>query len=182
MAPTVSWGEPSRPRAGDTWLWKRTIPDYPNSEGWTPKYAIRGTDALVWDAGWAVAAGEEWTFTIPAASTALTPGTYEWALIVTGSGAYAGRVATVESGVFEVLPNLDTAGPGDRRSHAVKTLEIIEAAIEGRLTSDMEEYVIMGRQVKRIPARDLVRLRGVYRAKVYRERFNRLDVPVKVSL
>lgn len=167
-------------RAGDTWLWRRTFPDYPASEGWTPKYAIRGVGALTWDTDWAVASGEEWTITIPAASTAgLEPGGYEWAVIVSGSGSYAGREHTLETGTLEVLVDLEAAEPGDRQSHAEKTLAVIEAAIEGRLAAGMEHYIINGRQVTHIKMSDLVRLRGVYKALVYRQRFKRFDVPIQ---
>lgn len=183
MAPTVLWGEPTRVRAGDTWLWKQTFPDYPVAEGWTPKYVIRGIDALPWSASYAVSSGEEWTITIPASSTdPLGAGTYEWALLLTGSGAYAGREHTVASGVLEVMPDLETAVAGERQSHAERTLAILDAAIEGRLTDDLQHYIINGRQITKIPIRDLVHLRGVYKAIVYRQRFRRLDVPVEVSL
>lgn len=183
MAPTVPWGEPTRVRAGDTWLWRRTFPDYPASEGWTPKYAIRGITALAWDAAWAVASGEEWTVTIPATTTAgLDAGAYEWAVLVAGSGAYAGREHTVATGVLEILPDLEAAGAGDRQSHVERTLAVLEAAIEGRLTADMEHYIINGRQVTRIAMLDLVRLRGVYLAKRHRQRFRTMDVPVRVAL
>ncbi|MCC7132486.1 MAG: hypothetical protein IT352_07575 [Gemmatimonadales bacterium] len=183
MAPTVPWTEPTRARAGDTWLWRRTFPEYPASEGWTPKYAIRGVDALLWDAAWAVASGEEWTITIPAASTLLLgAGRYEWAVILTGSGSYSGREHTIQTGVLEVLPDLETAAAGDRQTHTEKTIAILEAAIEGRLTADMEHYIINGRQVTRIPVRDLSRLLATYKARRYRERFGRVDVPVRVSL
>jgi len=184
MAPTVPWGVPASARAGDTWLWKVTFPDYPSSEGWTPKYAIRGKSALTWQAAWATESGGEWTITIPAASTGtLGAGAYEWAAIVTGSATYAGREHTVETGRIEVLPDLEAAVQGDRQPWAEKTLAVIEAVLSGRVTSDISGYTIGGRQVIKMPIDELVRLRTRLRAEVMAvKRGGNLTTPVEVYL
>ena len=46
---------------------------------------------------------------------------------------------------------------------------MLDAAIEGRLTTDMEQFTIRGRAVTRIPMPDLMKLRGQYRALVRRQ-------------
>ena len=88
MAPTIPWGVPGRARAGDTWHWKATFPDYPVGEGWTPRFLLRGEARLEWNGAWATNSGDEWTFTIPKASTGLLPaGAYDFAVSLIGSGS-----------------------------------------------------------------------------------------------
>lgn len=57
----------------------------------------------------------------------------------------------------------------DTRSQARRTLEAIEATLEGRSTSATAEYEIAGRKMKFIPVTDLLVLRDRYRVDVARE-------------
>ena len=99
MAPTIPLGEPTTVAAGDTWLWQQVFPDYPASEGWSVSYRFRGANVLDTAAGEVAYSGTTATVTIAATNTAtLTPGTYYWQAIATGSGTYAGRVHTAGSG------------------------------------------------------------------------------------
>jgi hypothetical protein len=69
-----------------------------------------------------------------------------------------------------VLPDPASQGAGqDPRSHARKTLDAIEAVVEGRATKDQQAYTIGGRSLQRMPIKDLMYFRGVYRAEVYAE-------------
>ena len=171
MAPTVPWGIPDRARAGDTWLWKETFPEYPASEGWTPQYAIRGVERLEWSSAYAVAVGEEWTITIPASATEkLDAGRYEYSIVLVGSGTYSGRTHTLASGLLIVLPNLTTAKAGDRQTYNERTLAVIRARMEGRMSSDIESYMIGSRQVVKIPIGELIKLEATFAARVRRER------------
>lgn len=149
-------------------------------EGWVLAYAIKGISALDWDASWVTDDGAEWTVTVPATATRdLGEGVYEWAAAVTLSGARY----TVLAGSFHVEPNLELAQAGDRRSHAEKTLAVINAALEGRLTADIQFYQIAGRTVSKIQIAELLKLRSHYTAMVYREQHpGRLGVPVEIHL
>ncbi|HEV8456372.1 MAG TPA: hypothetical protein VGQ24_15855 [Gemmatimonadales bacterium] len=180
----MPWGIPDRLRAGDTWLWKATFPDYPAAEGWTPQYVIRGVGRLQWAASYGVAVGEEWTITIPASVTGtLEAGRYEWSVLVVGSGAFSGRSHTVETGILLVLANLLTAAEGDRQSYAEKTLAVIREKMAGRITDDIQSYMIGTRQVGKIEIRELMRLEAVFSARVRRERNGgQLDQPVETWL
>lgn len=184
MAPTVPWGMPDRLRAGDTWLWKQTFPDYPAAEGWTPSYAIRGVGRLAWDASYAVAAGEEWTITIPASvTTGLPAGRYEVAVVAVGSGSYAGRTHTIETRTLLVLANLVTAVAGERQSYAERTLKVIRDKLAGRITDDVQSYMIGSRQVVKMEIGELRKLEAAYSARVARERNGgQLDKPVETWL
>jgi hypothetical protein len=56
-----------------------------------------------------------------------------------------------------------------RDTHASRMLTAIEAALEGRITSDMEQYSIAGRQITKIPVNELLVLRDKYKAEVQAE-------------
>jgi hypothetical protein len=56
------------------------------------------------------------------------------------------------------------------KSHAVKMLDAIEAVLEGRITSDVEQYSIAGRQITKIPISELLILHDRYKAAVAQEK------------
>lgn len=79
-----------------------------------------------------------------------------------------GLVATVCSGHLKVKPNPLTS-TADTRTQARRTLEAIEATIEGRASKDADAYTIEGRSITRTPVEDLIRLRSLYAGIVRRE-------------
>lgn len=171
MAPLVPTREPDFVRAGDSWIWSRILGDYPSAEGWTLSYQVSGPGALLWSAAYVTVTGSTYAVNIPASATGvLDPGTYQWALLMTGSGTYAGRRDTVDYGRFDVEPNLATIAPGSIRSHAEKMLAAIESVLEGRVTSDIVSYAIGSRQVVKMRADELAKWRRHYQWEVYRER------------
>lgn len=99
-------------------------------------------------------------------SASYAPGQYAWR-------AYAerpGERVTLASGRIDILPNFATATAGlDTRSHARRTLEAIEATIEGRASSDVLSYQIAGRSLSKIPIAELLSLRDRYRRDVRAE-------------
>lgn len=172
MAETVGSGEPTTVTAGNTWTWTRSFASYAPSETggtWTLSYAILGAAKLVWDAAWVTTSGAIWTVTIPAASTATLPaGTYQWTAILTGGSGYAGQRFTPAAGVFTVAANPSKLNAGDTLSFAEKTLAVVEAALEGRLTADMQSYSIGGRAVTAIPVSELFAIRNRLKTEVWR--------------
>lgn len=171
MAPTVPTGEPVTAVAGDSWLWTQTYADYPSDEGWTLSYAFRGASLLDTTAGEVSQSGTTVTVTVDASRTAdLTPGTYYWTAIATGSGTYAGRVHTAGSGVCEVTRNLSLAAEGEALTWEEQTLSVVEAALTGKVTDDMASYMIAGRQVVTIPLNELRALRGSLKRTIARQR------------
>lgn len=81
-----------------------------------------------------------------------------------------GEVEEIEAGSVEVITDLATVtGQVDTRSHAKKTLEALEAVIEGRATLDQERYRLNNRELFRTPLDNLIKLRNQYRAEVSRE-------------
>ena len=152
--------------AGTTVTYTRTIPDYPATAGWTLSLRLSGIDVLAQNA---TASGADYVVTLTAAATApLHAGLYVFEERVT-KGA---EVYTVASGNVTVTANLATAGAGDLQSWDEKTLAVVEAALAGRLTSDLESYQIAGRAVTKIPIKDLLELRNQLSARVARMKNN----------
>jgi len=54
-------------------------------------------------------------------------------------------------------------------THAETMLKAIEAVLEGRVTADIEQYSIAGRQITKIPIEELIKLRQYYKLEVIRE-------------
>lgn len=150
--------EPSTITAGDTVSWKKTLPDYPATAGWALTYAIKGPTAIA--AITAAASGDDHLISITAAATtAWAAGDYWWTGYVT-KGSERHQVA---SGTLKVRPNLATVSSTyDGRSHVKKTLDALEAVIEGRASKDQMAYTIQGRSLSRIPPAELLTWRDKY--------------------
>lgn len=155
------------------------VPDYPASDGWTLKYRLTPRFASPVQAPITLTAttdpdGSRYNVQAGPATTATwIAGFYSVARWVEKAGArqtLSGLLGAELGGPIGQLkiyadPAL-TAQGFDSRSHARKTLEAIEAVIEGRATKDQEEYTIGGRALKRTPIEELVKLRGRYKAEV----------------
>lgn len=164
MAHPTPTTEPASIRAGDFATWTKTLGDYPASAGWVLSYALVKTGTRILFS--ATASGDDHLIAVPAATTAAwAAGTYTWSARVTKTT----EVYTVGSGSIELLPDLAAASGGlDARSHAVKTLEALEAWIETR-DAAVAEYEIAGRRMKFIPIGELLKMRDQYRREVASE-------------
>lgn len=158
--------EPTSLRAGDTWKWKRTdLTDYP-APTWTLKYEFKNKTTAFEITAAQDGSTSAFAVTVAMATTAgYAAGKYSWvATVSNGSERY-----TVDSGTFEVTKDFNDNTAYDGRSHAQKTLEAIEAVIEGRATMDQQEYSIGDRTLKRTPMADLLKLHSRYSAMVEAE-------------
>ena len=197
MAPTTPTGPPRQVVAGDSWRWKvADLSDYPQSEGWALKYELAGVSTTlsitpVWQTSGDDASS--WLATVTTTETAaLDAGTYTLISRVEGSGDYDGYDYTVDVETGEqirsgynhwlvtVTPDPRTAGAGDFQSHEERTLAVLTAAIEGRLTRDMESYSIAGRSISKIPVRDLTSLRSQYTWLVMQQKSGRMGITAEV--
>jgi len=102
-------------------------------------------------------------FALTKTQTAPVPaGTYHWRISVTdGTDSYV-----VQEGVVDVRASLSDAT--DTRTHARKVLEAIEDVLEGR-PSEADQVSIGGRSLTRMPIRDLLHFRAIYRQEVRNE-------------
>ncbi|MFM2089683.1 MAG: Achromobacter phage Mano [Planctomycetota bacterium] len=156
---------PAEIRAGLTFKFRDLCTAYPADDGWVLKVALRGPAALDLTS---TPDGATHVLEAAAATTAgWAPGTYGWA------GRYEDGAEVVDAGAGTaiILPNLAAVtAPVEARSHAERTLTLIELAIEGRIPKDQESYRIGNRELTRIAMADLVKLRSHYRLEVARER------------
>ena len=117
--------EPRSIIAGDTVKWTRTLADYPASAGWALTYDLVNAQHRYTIA--ATASGNAHAVVIAATTTeSYAAGSYDWRARVTN----AEEVYTVGTGRVTVAPSFGAAVDG--RTHARRTLEAIEAVIEGR--------------------------------------------------
>jgi len=155
---------PSEFNAGTTVKFNRSFNDYPASGNWTYKIYLAGAKTLN-KAG--TTAGDGFTVALSATDTAtLTPGAYKYVERVTDGT----DVFEVGSGVITVGMNIGTAADGAALTHEERTLMVLDAAIEGRLTDDIASYQVSGMAVQKIGMDELQKLRGIYAGKVWRQR------------
>ena len=156
--------EPEKLTSGVTWKWKKTVSDYPASE-WTLTYYLRKDGATATSFS-ATADGDTHLVTVTAATTAgYAAGIYD----IIGVVVKAAEKYVVYDGIFEVLTDPATAGAYDPRTHARRVLDLIEAAMEGRIPNGMESYSIGGRSINKIPLNQLREIYEKYKQDVIME-------------
>jgi hypothetical protein len=159
--------EPAYFVAGETLAWTKELADYSPADGWALTTYFRGATAAGFDAE-GEADGNRFTFRVPSATTTpLASGVYYWQTWVEKDD----EKFMVDSGQTEVKPGLAAlAGTYDGRSQVKKILDAIDATIEGRATTDQQQYQISGgggyRMLMKIPINELVTLRKTY-ARLY---------------
>jgi hypothetical protein len=154
---------PAEIRAGDTAKWQRSGGDYPASAGWALVYTLVGSAGAFNFPG--AASGADFTVTVSATITATWPaGVYA----ITESVSKSGERYTLSSKSIRVLENLVGAIAGDKRSHAQKMLDSIEAWLESKApTAALVE--IAGRKIQNYALSDLLALRDKYKFEVAKE-------------
>lgn len=156
---------PSEFIAGDTWRWTRDFADYPAGT-WTVTYYFENSAQTFNVAG--VASGTSHDFTIAAAATAAyKPGRYYWSARAT-DGTIVETIAG-ESGWIEVKVDPAAAGTKDRRSWARRTLEAVEAFLEGNASTAQASMSLGGRSLSRWSLAELQQWRNDLRQEVRTE-------------
>lgn len=167
MTAPIPTTEPSSITPGDTVKWTKTLQDYQADQGWALTYELVNSAQRYTVT--AAASGSDHLVTISATATAAyASGTYTWRARVTKSD----EVFTVGTGQLKV--NVSFSNVADMRSQARRTLEAIEATLEGRATSATEMYEIQTpgggmRKLKNVPVAELLTLRDRLRQDVARE-------------
>ena len=153
---------PATISAGDSFAWPVALSEYPATSGWSLHLGAACTSpvgSFVLDAQ---VSGAGYAFNVTTGtSAAWLPGKYVFALYVTGNG---GQRITISRGTLQVLP--DPAAVAVALDHAQRALNLIEAALEGRIPRGLEDTTIDGQQINRMPIRELHDLREKYRAEV----------------
>lgn len=170
MTLTIPTCIPESFTAGDTVEFTQVFGDYPPSDGWV--LSVRIITATPVDA--TVTDDDASTYTVvfaPADTESIVTQTVARIVgYVTGSGDYAGRRYKVIDQVIVIEPNIATATATDLKTHAERTLAIIEAAIEGTLPNNLKSYSIGGRSVEQYTPNELMGLRARYQYEVKLQR------------
>jgi|SRR5581483_7198665 len=171
---------PPELRQGDSWNWTCSFIDY-SSGLYTLTYIFNSPNYRFTLLGTGsnppiTADDDGQSFDIQATSAQTQqcqPDTYQIVAVLAGiAGTKAdGQQITIPLQNVKIEPNLATAaGPVDTRSFVKKTLDMIEQAILGNTSPDVQEYMINGRQLRRIDPKEMLQLRqqykGLYRAEL----------------
>lgn len=167
MAIEIPTTEPARVRAGDSVSWRKSLADFPATDGWTLHYRLINSAGKIDIA--ASADGADHLVDIAKATTAnWTAGDYTYvAYVDDGSDRH-----TIEQGSITVDPNLAAESSGyDTRSHAKKMLDAIDAALLTLSTGErlaVVEAEVTARRM-RYDFTSLMKLRQLFAAEVMRE-------------
>lgn len=149
--------------AGDTWQWDAEYGDYPAGT-WTATAYFENQAG-----SFSVSASQSGTahrFAETAAvSAGLDAGRYFVQVRVTDGSS----VHTVETGWCQVEIDPAKAGHQDRRSWARRTLDAIEAFLEGNATTAQQSFSVGGRSLTRWSIPELMQFRAQLRAEVRTE-------------
>lgn len=149
--------------AGDTWRWTRDLSDFPAGT-WTLTYYFENKDGVFPVV--ASASGTTHSVTIAAGTSATyKAGRYRWRARAVGGGI----TETVEDGWLDVLIDPAAAGKADVRSWSRRTLDALEAFLEGNATTAQQSMTIQGRALSRWPLNDLLAWQDKLRARVKTE-------------
>lgn len=160
--------EPTTIIAGDLTQWRKE--DY-------AVYALGGAHSLVYtfrpagggphvDVTATVSGSEFRVAMLGSVTDTMPPGRWYWSAYLVRTSD-SSRVQ-VDDGEVIVEANRQT-NAADTRSHARRTLDAIEAAIEGRATDTVQSYTIGGRQINKMDAKELMTWRNYYRNEVQAE-------------
>jgi hypothetical protein len=152
--------EPTQLIVGDTWTWDKSLADYPANAApaWILTYYFRSrTGEFTTQA--APSGADHAVLVAKAVSATYRPDFYEWSAVV-DNGIQRHVVGT---GHLTVKPDPTKIGAGfDPRTHARKTLEALEAVIEGKATHDQLESTVGGIALRRMTWEDLLMAREKY--------------------
>jgi len=151
--------------AGFTYEWQESFSQYPASTYGLTATFILNTYGNTRITVTAVASGDSFTLTIPAATSAnFTAGNYKLYLFVTlGAAKY---LVGNQDVVIKANPLTAT---GDTRSHIQKVLDAIEAVLENRATQEYQSMNINGYSITQMSPQELLKLKDYYEGKLKTE-------------
>jgi hypothetical protein len=181
MPPIIPDVVPTHFPAGTTVKFTRSLDDFSPADGWTYAIYLNGLSQK-FNKDATILAGIFQIEFLPADTAALSPGPYRYAERLTNAGT--GEVYDINGDelVINIEPNVASAAAGTFNTWEERTLVVVEAALSGRLTSDISSYQVAGRAVSKIGIQDLRRIRGELKAAIWRQNNpGRLGVPYEVQ-
>lgn len=183
MPPIIPDEVPTIMVAGTTVKFHRSFGDFPASAGWAYTFYANGASNIFNQPASVNPDGNSFDIVLAASLTAsVAPGRYTVDEVLINSGTSEEVHPTRDLQQLLIEGNVRTASAGAYISHVERTLAVIEAAIENRMTSDMLSYQIAGRSVVKIQPKELFQFRGYYRAKLWRmQNPGQLGAPVLIT-
>lgn len=168
MAIDIPDTEPAKVRAGDTITWRKSLADYPASDGWTLYYRLISATAK-FDITAAADGADHLVTVAKSTSATYTAGDY---VLVAWVADGTERVS-LGQGRITVLPDLAavSAAGYDARSQAKKMLDAIDAALLSLSSGErlaVVEAEMASRRIK-YDVNGLMKLRNLYAAQVRAE-------------
>lgn len=159
MPPIIPDLVPDHFPAGTTVKFTRFFGDFQPSDGWAYTIYLNGLTQKFNKAATILNNVFQIEF-VPTDTAALLPGPYRYAERLFNSGTGEVYDITGDQLVINIGLNVSAAAAGSFNSWEEQTLVVVEAAIRGRLTSDIQAYQIAGRSVSKIPIQELRSIRG----------------------
>lgn len=161
--------EPDEIVVGESAAWLLNLPDYLPSDGWVVTYGfVSASQASVKVAGTDNGDGNH-KITLTTATTAtLAPDLLYYQAFAANSGT--GENVKVREGRLTVQPDLTSQNVAfDNRSSVKKTLDAINALLEGRAGKDVDSYTINGRSLVKMKIPELLSLKSRFEAEYQHE-------------
>lgn len=149
--------------AGTTVEYRRSLPDFPASDGWSLALRLpkNSDDEAV--AVNVTADGDAFLVTISADETAaLTPGTFSWSERV----SKAGRVAQTDGGLIVVRADLGDLAAADAEDPDEAQLIAVRAKIKQRIEADASRMSAFSRAIEREQLAELRKLEADLAARI----------------
>lgn len=164
--------EPDKVTVGEYVRWRKDdlSSDY-DPDSYSLRYDLRLQSTTATEINiTATESGGVYYIEVPSATTASwTKGTYSWqAVVIRASDS---EEIVVNTGTIEIKQSFDDE-TADPRTHYKKMLDLIDARLEDRMTSDIANYTIQGRSLAKIPIPELLKIRDYYQTK-YKEELKR---------
>lgn len=149
--------------AGDTWEWEADYGDYPAGTWTATAYFENAAESFTVSSA---ASGTSHAFAETATNTAaLVAGKYRVQVrVASGAERYV-----VETGWCEVVADPASNAKVDPRSWARRTLDAVEAFLEGNATTAQQSMSIAGRSISRWSIAELMQFRAQLRGEVRTE-------------
>jgi hypothetical protein len=167
--------------AGITVKFTRSFGDFQPSDGWAYTIYLNGLTQKFNKAATILDNVFRIEF-VPSDTASLNPGPFRYAERLSNSGTGEVYDITGDELVINIEPNVGSAAAGAFNTWEERTLVVVEAAIAGRLTSDIQSYQVAGRSVNKIPIAELRQIRGQLLGVIWRQTHpGELGVPYKVE-
>lgn len=181
MPPIIPDIVPDHFPAGTTVKFTRSFGDFQSSDGWAYTIYLNGLTQKFNKAATVLNNIFQIEF-VPTDTASLNPGPFRYAERLSNSGTGEIYDITGDELVINIEPNAGSAAAGSFNTFEERTLVVVEAALAGRLTSDIQSYQIAGRSVNKIPVSELLTIRGQLRVAIWRQNNpGQLGVPYRVQ-